>query len=209
MTYRLRSFSRIRFLSSVAVCAGVFAVSGTALACRIAPPARHEIVADPTDTTAPSITVLEIDDIVRGQQSGGCTGGHDSCSDVARVVLSLAATDDASQPSAIGFRVRVVEGTLGRGALPVDYAADVSTVPFQIVWAETEPESFRAVLEVVAVDRAGNISAPMRLAVEDGGLACAASGGGLRSAWGFAPVALVLAAIARRARRRARDSAAG
>lgn len=204
MTYRIHGFSRMGRLASAAGFAAVFLSSATALACRLAPPAEFEIVADPTDTVPPHIAVAEVADIIRGGQSDGCTGGRDSCSDVARVVLSLTATDDVSEQSAIGFRVRLVEGTIGPGARPVTYAVDVSRAPFILGWAETDPESFRAVLEVVAVDRAGNTSAPTLLEVEDGGLACAAGGGGLRSVWGFAPVALAIVAIVRRARRRAR-----
>lgn len=204
MTYRIHGFSRVVRLTSAAAFAVVLFASATALACRLAPPAEFEIVADPSDTVPPRMAVAEVADIIRGGQSDGCTGGRDSCSDVARVVLSLTATDDVSDQSAIGFRVRVVEGTIGPGAHPVTYVVDVSRAPLIFGWAETDPESFRAVLEVVAVDRAGNTSAPMLLEVEDGGLACAAGGGGLRSAWGFAPVALAIAAIARRARRRSR-----
>jgi len=162
------------------------------------------VAANPSDTTPPQITEAAVFDLVRGSDGQGCSGSRNSCDDIARLVLDLAATDDVSGPADIGFRVRVVEGSLPNGVPPAAYTVDVSSMRFQSAWAETDAQSFSAVLEIVAVDRAGNESAPQRLAVDGGGLACSASNGGFGAALGFAPLALVLALIARRAQRRRR-----
>ncbi len=180
----------------------VLLVTGTALACRIGPPPEFLAAANPSDTTPPQITEAAVFDLARGSDGQGCSGARSSCDDIARLVLDLAATDDVSGRAEIGFRVRVVEGSLPNGVRPAAYTVDVSSMRFQSAWAETDAKSFSAVLEIVAVDRAGNESAPRRLTVEGGGLACSASNGGFGAALGFAPLALVLALIARRAQRR-------
>ena len=193
--------TRTRALGVFFACV-VLTATGTAFACRFAPPDRFVEAANPSDTTPPVITEASVFDLVRGSDGQGCRGRGNSCADIARLVLDLEGTDDVSARADLGFRVRVVEGSLPNGTVPVAYTADVSVRPFQVAWAERDAESFDAVLEIVAVDRAGNESAPRRLAVDGGGLACSASNGGFGAVLGFAPLALVLALIARRARRR-------
>jgi hypothetical protein len=195
-----------RALGALALSLGLtltgFGRAPTAHACRFAPPTPFVVVPNAADTTPPMITEATIFDLSRGSAGGqGCSGGRSSCDDIGRLVLDLAATDDLSLGTDIGFRVRVVEGSLPRGALPGADIVDVSTIRFFVAWSEQEPESFDAVLEVVAVDRAGNESAPRRISVESGGAACSTSGG-RTGLFTLAPIALAVALIAWRARRR-------
>ncbi len=203
MPHFLPARSALARAAALVVASTVLAAAGTALACTIPLPTEFVTSADPSDTTAPLISEAAVFDLKRGSDGQGCSGTS-SCGDIAMLALDLAATDDVSPGAEIGFRVRVVEGSLPHGALPVSYTADVSATRFLITWTETDAESFDAVLEIVAVDRAGNRSAPRLLSVDGGGLACSATNGGFGAALGFAPLALVLALITRRAQRRRR-----
>jgi hypothetical protein len=144
----------------------------------------------------------------------GCGGTHD-CLDIASLTLSLAGTDDRTPADQLGFRATVVEGALPQGASPPAYVVDVASIPYTIEWVEDDSERFHAVLEVRAVDRAGNASAPMRLEVGDGGFeGCATAPTARptrgrpawgRAAWALAPLAFALALVLRRRQAVGRD----
>jgi hypothetical protein len=178
-----------------------------ARACRYPPPARYELRSDPADTTAPTLLRAEEASLRRGQDAG-CGGSTSDCADIASLTLDLAGTDDRTAAGDLGYRVTVVEGALPQGALPPDFVVDVSLLPYTIRWVERDGPPFHAVLEVRAVDRAGNESAPLRLEVGDGRFDGCAAAPGARAAWGVLPLALALALTLRRRQAPRRDRSA-
>lgn len=190
-----------------------------AAACSFAAPAAHEVDPAADDTVAPGApTESAVDQLVRGRgpdcdAAGICSST--SCDDIGTLVLSWASGgDDQTPDAALGVRVTVVEGTAPAGLWPLDDAV-VPDTPGGLVlhWidgASDDQEALSFVLELTALDAAGNESAPARVTVEapatvgaapgDPALpwGCAVGGGALPT--GLAALAVGLLGLVRRRR---------
>jgi uncharacterized protein (TIGR03382 family) len=181
-------------------------------ACSLLNPQPFEI--DPamqaTDHQPPVLTGLAVTDIKRGRgpESTGCGSSGSSCDDLGWIGINPAVTDDHTPAEKLGFLVSVVGGKLPQG---LDVPAEPLRLPLpgqQIVlsWldgASDDQEPFDFTLSVVALDLAGNESAPVEVHVSNDG------GGGCNIAWFRNPTAPALAfallALAALTRRRSRS----
>ena len=171
--------------------------TGRARACKPAVPSSHTI--DPTqvgvDQTPPQLaqpTVAELHDNQTG--GGGCTP---TCGSDHSARLTNLATDDMTPVDRIGYRVTLVAGTapgLGTGRTGVVLAG---TGGLALFW--DGDDDFDFTVNVIAVDAAGNESAPRTVQITSGGGGC--SVGHRRASDGFALVVLALALASARVRR--------
>lgn len=180
-----------------------------AAACDFAIGAAHEVVANPADTTAPSAPEVPALSVKRGvaptcDAFGTCQST--SCDGIGLVELTFAAsTDDVSDPARVGYRLRVVEGSLPDG-LTVDEtrradAIDGDVAVLTLLWSDEatdDQEPFDFTLGVTAVDEAGNESDEVTVAIDDPG----SEAGGCSTAGRGAGVLGVLLALGAAARRR-------
>ncbi len=187
---------------------GVLAVGGLgareAHACDVGPPPPHALDPDAqeTDRVAPALPPPAVYRIKRGHGNDGCSA--DSCAGMAAIAISVSATDDATPPAKIGYRLTLLEGTLPHDMqLPATAIRTIEDGQLWLDWGDgdsDDQESFVFTLQVVAIDLAGNESAPQTLMIADGG------SGGCRLAGRAPPLApgtlagllLALAALARR-----------
>jgi hypothetical protein len=181
-----------------------------AFACSFALGSPHETVDDPSDTVAPTAPGEKSVGVVRGvgPECVGVSCSSSSCDDLGRIDVQLdASDDDVSAPENIGYRMRVVEGTLPDG-LTVDETRRADSVSggvarLTLLWVDEavdEQEPFDFVLGVASVDEAGNEGEELTIALSDPGRAaggCATAGGG----GGAGALALGLLAAAARGRR--------
>jgi hypothetical protein len=171
-----------------------------ARACSFIGPVPHTI--DPAlvgvDQTPPNLPQPMVAQISR-HDGTGCMSG-DSCGDFTTANITNLATDDMTAPNRIGYRFAVVAGRLPAGlTLPtgvVDWAlADAS---LWINWSGIS-EDFDFTLQLVAVDAAGNESAPQTVRIQDDSGGCSI---GRRNAIGDATPLIAMFALAAAARRR-------
>ena len=169
----------------------IVALESTATACLIAMPPEH--TTDPAlvgvDTAPPSMpTGLVVQSLSRGvgPVCDGDACATTSCDDLGVLVLGFSpALDDLSTTETIGYQVVHLSGALPDGMSLSDTAwrgEDALTV----IWSDgatdaQEPLDFS--LGIVAIDEAGNASAPAEVWVSDAGregapTGCSAVGGG-------------------------------
>jgi MYXO-CTERM domain-containing protein len=196
-------------LLATASFAGVVGRPAPARACSFAGPAPYMIDASmqATDHVAPTLPPLSVARLQRGKANEGCS--VDSCAGIGSLAIGGAATDDVTAAEDIGYRFSVVDG-----ALPMSFAILLdqpsrATVADGKIWfnwddgatADHEPINFT--LQVVAIDKAGNESAPQTVRVShDAGDGCAVAGEGPPRrllAW-FVGLALAGVLVARRRR---------
>jgi hypothetical protein len=190
-------------LGALLVLAGLV-FPGRARACDLATPALHTI--DPTqvgvDQTPPQLvepSVAELHNFDHGFTNDGCGG---KCgSDHSARLINLG-TDDTTPADRIGYRVTLVAGDApnlttsgGRALLG---AADGSLT---LYW--DGDDDFDFTLQLIAVDAAGNESAPRPVRVSDGG-GCSVGGRRVSDGFALAVVALALVSAAARSPRRRR-----
>lgn len=195
-------------LLAIAIAAVTAWPPAPARACSVAGPGPH--VVDPalraTDQTPPTFPAPVSYEVSRGtQSSGGCS--HNTCDGVGFIYLSADATDDATPSERIGYRLSREDGTLPTGLiLPHGAIEPAQSGPgLALFWdsgAGDGDEPIDVTLRVVAIDLAGNESAPQIVRVHDdpGGGCGIARGGGSRTG----RAALVMAALLLAARRRRR-----
>jgi hypothetical protein len=201
----------MRLLSLVSIAVGVLfpLLAGRAHACSFSngDPHRLDPDAQASDHVAPTLPPPTVFRINRGHDTGGACSSS-SCDDVGAIAISVAATDDATPEDKLGYRLTLSDGRLPEGfTLPSQAIRALGGTDGQIWlhWGDGtgDQEAFSFTLEVVAIDLAGNESAPQTLRIADGG------SGGCRVA-GRAPplppktvavLLLVTFAIVRRARR--------
>jgi MYXO-CTERM domain-containing protein len=189
----------------VALALGALAVQ-PARACDVGPPPAH--VLDPeaqgNDHVAPALPPPSLFKINRGHGNDGCSS-YDSCEGMAAVVISVSATDDATPAQEVGYRLTLVDGALPQDMrLPDSPIRTIEAGHLWLYWGDgdsDDQEAFSFTLQIVAIDLAGNESAPQTLEVADSG------SGGCRVAGHAAPVkpgmlAVLLVALVARARRR-------
>jgi uncharacterized protein (TIGR03382 family) len=189
--------------------------AAAAWACSMEGPIDHILVENAADTVAPAVPTATVADVQRGRggqvQANGSVMSS-SCDDIGWIELALASSDDVSAPERIGYVLTLAEG----GALPEGLVlstdgmepvrADASGV-LRLSWldgAEDDQEAFSFEVDIAALDEAGNLSDPVRLAIEDDGTGDArgSSPGGCDTAPGGGSGALVGLALAALARRR-------
>lgn len=181
---------------AIAACAGVVSPSRTH-ACSFAGPTPHTI--DPAmvgvDQTPPNLPQPTVAKISR-HDGTGCMGG-DSCGDFVSVEITNLATDDMTPADKIGYRFAVVAGsgfTPPSGNVRTGNAGDT----FWLL-LNGYPDDIDFTLQMIAVDSAGNESAPQTVRVHDDVGLCSI---GHRGPAGFATLAIVLMALMVAARRR-------
>jgi hypothetical protein len=181
--------------------------------CEVASPSP--LVIDPAeqavDVTPPGQVSVVVPQLKRGVGPSGSGCGSQtatSCDDLGRLTLRVAApAEDRTAPEQLGYRIRVVAGTPPSGLTFPDGAVVQYAWGLDFAWidgATNDQEPIDFVIDVAAVDRAGNQgppSAPVRIADGGGsGKGCrVARGGDARS---FALVLAALFGLARRKRRR-------
>ncbi len=159
-----------------------------AAACQFVVGAEHVVTENPADTAAPT-DPADVQVTVKRGVGPACVGplcSSTSCDDLGAVTLTFpASTDDVSAPEAIGYRVRLVEGTAPEHLLDgvvrtSDRLSDDGTAQITLAWgdeATDDQEPLDFVLGVTAIDEAGNESAEVEVEVSDAGSGCATVGG--------------------------------
>jgi MYXO-CTERM domain-containing protein len=199
-----------RALLLILAAAVVSAVPVPARACSIAGP--EPLVLDPslqaTDRQPPALTAISLVSVKRGQgsEASGCGGRGSSCDDLGSLGITVSATDDATAPADLGYRMTVASGKLPAGLSIPDFAMKAVGGPGELYlfWtdgATDDQESFDFTLTVVAVDRAGNASAPATLHIVDGDSGCNVAAAARRSGASALVAALMLLAVGLRRRR--------
>jgi hypothetical protein len=199
----------------VAGVAGVASRPAPARACSFAAPPVH--VVDPamqaTDQTAPTLSPIPAPTIARGFAPGGCSGSASSCDDLGIIQIQTKAMDDMTPTEKIGFRITLAAGTLPAGfTLPADALdLDPGYPIVALIWidgATNDQDAIDFTLSIVAIDLAGNESAPQTVVVHDDGGSGGGGGCRLSSGRGSTPAAICVAFLAlllvARRRRRAR-----
>jgi len=135
------------------------------------------------DQQPPALGVVSVVRVQRGKgpQWEGCSYGAGSCDGAGYIVLGGAATDDMTEVDRIGYRFTLVEGT-PPSRFTVPPPTFLPTVFDGQIWLEwddgasDDQESFDFTLSLVAIDVAGNESAPrmVRIADDAGGCTVAA-----------------------------------
>ncbi len=138
------------------------------------------------------------------EESGDFCGGTSKCGlgDYDAVVLSVTPPEGVD-PESIGYRVSVIEGT-PPAELDVegDFAAEFGA---DLAFFGAGPDPIELVLAVATLDRFGNASAPVHVAVSDSGRPTPGDSGGCSAATSAAsPWLLALGALVRLRRRVAR-----
>ena len=188
----------------------LFASPGQARACKLPILTPHAVDASmqASDHVAPTLRAPLPFELTLGKLSkddGLCSPPPDStCDDIAMLELTAGATDDATPRARIGYRLSLDAGTLPAGlTLPADAVEPGANDTLALTWVDATKEPVDFTLRVLAIDLAGNESAPQTVHVTgDQAVACAIAeprASGRVLAW-IAIVALLLAA--RRPRRR-------
>jgi len=181
-----------------------------ARACSVRGPSPYMV--DPsmqaTDQVPPTLPPLSVASLQRGKAQEGCSSN--SCEGVGTLAIAGAATDDITPDYGIGYRFSLVAG-----ALPPYFSilldqpsqATVSEGKLWLNWddgATDDQETIDFTLRVIAIDKAGNESAPQTVRVtDDPGGACAIAPA-RAPARGLAWVAVAVLCLASRWRRRRR-----
>jgi MYXO-CTERM domain-containing protein len=155
----------------------------------------------PADQTPPTLPAVPRPLLHYAEDSAGCGGAK--CGDATYAGIPAVATDDMTPVQQIGYRVSLASGTLPPNfSLPTTAVDPIAGFVRLYFNADTDM-GFDFILQVVAIDLAGNESAPQTVRVtDDSGHACAvARGRAGRTDLGWAAL-LALVAVAYRQRRR-------
>ncbi len=185
---------------AVTMIAGV-AVPRGAHACDIGTPELHTV--DPAqvgvDQTPPQLLAPTVAEIQNNDQSNsGCSG---KCGwDHSGRLINLA-TDDMTPVAKIGYRVRLAAGPAALHLSPSGERAVLGATDGSLTVFWDGDDDFDFTLQLIAIDAAGNESAPKTVRVSAGG---GCSIGGRRASDGstFLALALALSIAAARSRRR-------
>jgi hypothetical protein len=174
--------------------------TGRARACdpwvpsqQIIDPAQVGVDQTPPQLAQPSVAELHTTD------TGG-TGCTPKCGSDHSARLANLATDDTTPVDKIGYRVALVAGAAANlsTGLRNDIAVLATPVGLTVFW--DGDDDFDFTIQVVAVDAAGNESAPRTVTISSGGGGC--SVGHRRVGDGVALAVITLALATARARRR-------
>jgi hypothetical protein len=161
-------------LATVAAAPPARACSYPALTPHVIDPAAQAV-----DHTPPATPALTVEKIKRGQgpRNDGCGSSASSCDDFGVITLANPTADDQTPVEAIGYRFALVSGAFPVGfALPTDTIGKLVTdgrifLPW-LDGADDDQDSIDFTLEIVAVDAAGNTSAPQTLRIRDDQSGC-------------------------------------
>jgi hypothetical protein len=200
------------FVIGCGLAAGAIYAATPARACSLVGPTTH--VLDPamqaSDQVAPVLPDAITYEVGRGTQREGC-GGASSCDGIGTVTIAAGATDDATPPGKIGYRLVREAGTLPTGlglpaeAIETAFGAPAGTLLLN--WdsgASGGDEAIDFTLRIVAVDLAGNQSPPRSVRIVDAGpdTGCAVARRTRARAATAGLVALAALVVAARGRRR-------
>jgi len=191
-----------RLLSLVIVATVVTALRADARACSPIPTYEHEVDTSmqATDHTPPTLPAIPPPEFHYADDSPDIGCGP-SCTPSSSIGIPAVATDDMTDRYSIGYRLTLESGTLPQGvtlpAKDIDPNGDVVRV---FIGHETTEMDFT--LRVVAIDLAGNESAPQTVRVEHHPDSCSIAGARpSRPGLGWiALVALIVTAYRRRRR---------
>jgi hypothetical protein len=196
----------LRFALSSALAFVFVAVVGRAPARACSPQGNHTYAVDSTlratDSEAPTLEPITDVIVSRGSEpdSVGCLGDTCSVGGLGSIRFAALATDNATPSTSLGYRLSVVAGQPPSGFElrgPVSVAA--------VFWHETsDEEPFDVTFEVVALDKAGNESAPQTFRAQHAGAGVGCRIAAARSTVRSAIPAAILIAVAF-ARRKARN----
>jgi len=167
------------FIAAAAAVGALLAPIAARAECFTQEPVPHVI--DPalreTDHVPPTLPPLTgFNYLGRGHESPGAEGcggsGDPGCDAYGAVHVAPAATDDVSPEYKIGYRFTVASGTPPAGLVLPENAVDfpLGEIAFNFLWndgATDDQEPVNFTLRIVAVDQAGNESAPQTLAVHE------------------------------------------
>ena len=173
---------RVRSFGTMLLASAVLLGSAPALACRLLSMEFHQVDAElhEIDTSAPGRpTVVQVDAYRRAGMT--CTDAScvwNSCGDTGTVRIALApSAEDDTPPSQLGYRLSLVAGAVPesmQGLIGVDLAG---AGPLFLRPSFDEVATIDAVLTAVAIDAAGNESAPSEpFVVQFGGCTLTAMG---------------------------------
>jgi len=189
--------------SAVLVALVVAATHTDARACKRLGPITHEVDAamQATDHTPPTLPGIPRAQLHYGEGSqAGC--GSD-CPDVGFISIPADATDDMSAAGKIGYRYTLAAGELPPGlTLPATAVERNGSDAVVLDWDSTTGRPVDFTLQVVAIDLAGNESAPQSVSITDDRSHACAVARGQASRSGLAWIMLVALVASRRQRRR-------
>ena len=154
------------------------------------------------DQTPPTLSAVGLPEFhfASGDSKGGCGGSY--CPDVGTITIPVTATDDWTKPAQIGYRLTLIMGTLAPGLmLPVD-AIEPGGSLLRLYWDSTTGHSVDFTLQVVAIDLAGNESAPQMVRVEYHADSECSIGGARPSRFGLGGIAILALIVTAYRRRR-------
>jgi hypothetical protein len=168
------SLARLAALG-IALLAAFFLAEETASACSFAANPAHTLDANAqaTDTAAPAAPTLTVVRVVRGkgpERESLCSSSASSCDDLGQIELQMAATDDQTPATSMGFHIELAGGALPSGLTLPDFSVRGSRL--LLVWidgASDDQEAFSFVLAISAVDLAGNMGPATTIQVSDPG----------------------------------------
>jgi hypothetical protein len=205
----------VRVLAVCAAASAAVLVAGPAWACKaVNQPHMIDASTEGIDGTAPTLPPISSVTVTRGKgpQGDGCGGSVvNSCDGRGVIVVGGEATDDMTPPDRIGYLFTIVAGaapvgfTLPSGA--IEPASDGTVSLFWDDQATDDQEPINVTFQVVAIDLAGNQSAPQTFAIQEGtpgkGCRVGPAGGAYRPARPLVALGVaILVAAARRPRRR-------
>jgi len=135
-------------------------------ACTLAAPySAYELDETADDSVAPKLRSAEID-IMRVAEIGSSM-----CGDIGQYLVLVDAIDDTTEADDLGVQLTLLDGTLPFLPPPETVEPDQEGGGFTS-WFDDHGSSFGGTVEVRVVDRAGNVSQPIRLTLgeDDGGL---------------------------------------
>jgi len=119
-----------------------------------------------TDHTPPTLAAIPTPVThYEDDNSNGVGGCGAKCGDGSWIGIPAVATDDMTAPERIGYRLSLQSGTLPPNVGLLTMAQD-PIVGFVRIYIRAETTDFTFTLQVVAVDAAGNESAPQSVVVE-------------------------------------------
>jgi len=192
-----------RLLSLVIVATVVTALRADARACSPIDPNKHVVDTSmqATDHTPPTLPAIPPPEFHFADDSSDGLGCGPMCTPFSFVKIPAVATDDTTAPGAIGYRLTLDSGTLPPGVVLPITATDPHGDAV-LVFIGNEATSLDFTLQVVAIDLAGNESAPQTVHVEHHSDSCSIAGARpSRPGLGWiALVALIVTAYRRRSR---------
>jgi hypothetical protein len=153
-----------------------------------------------TDQVAPTLPTPVVTSINRGQgpKRSGCGWSGSSCDDLGSIAITNLATDNVTPADRIGYRFAVVGGRLPSGfSLPGETVnIFISGGTLWLNWIDGATDDQEAIdfsLQIIAVDSAGNESAPQIVRVHDEAGGCRIAPAG--SSWVGSDTVFLLAVL--------------